>query len=392
MLRLLKKSLSIEIFGFIDSLNQLGENAYKSITSSAFIQNRHKIKPDLFDDLNKEITNDFYIDNDENVKLFGSMRVLAIDGSTNLLPPSHELITYFGSINNQNIETKICLSRVSILYDVLNELILDAKLKPFKIGEIALANEHINHIKANDLIIMDRGYPCFETSFKILQKDAHFLYRCKKDYSKESKKFYMSGMQEETIDVLPNAKNGYNHLPYNQTDSIKVRFIRVILSTGEVEILMTSLLNKVEYPYAIFKELYFLRWKIEGFYDAFKNLIDVENYCGTSVKFITQEFYCAVYLFNMHSIILKDVEEEILEKYSKRKHKYKANKSISLGILRQKIIQIMMSKSDEYLDSFQKLIIDFVIPIIPDRKYRRHKEKYRTRAKPKGLKNNRNIF
>lgn len=50
-----------------------------------------------------------------------------------------------------------------------------------------------------------------------------------------------------------------------------MRLIRVDLPSGEIEILMTSLLDSQIYPAKIFKELYFLRWKIETFYDELKN-------------------------------------------------------------------------------------------------------------------------
>ena len=58
---------------------------------------------------------------------------------------------------------------------------------------------------------------------------------------------------------------------------VKVRLVRVKLPDGEVELLITSLMDIKKYPTALFKELYFKRWGIETFYDEFKNKIKVEN-------------------------------------------------------------------------------------------------------------------
>ena len=49
-------------------------------------------------------------------------------------------------------------------------------------------------------------------------------------------------------------------------NKIKIRLIKVILDTGEIEILMSNLMDKKKYPKAIFKELYFMRWGIETSY------------------------------------------------------------------------------------------------------------------------------
>jgi hypothetical protein len=55
--------------------------------------------------------------------------------------------------------------------------------------------------------------------------------------------------------------------------TVQVRAVKVKLSTGETEVLLTSLMDKDKYPNEIFKELYFLRWGIETHYGVLKNLV-----------------------------------------------------------------------------------------------------------------------
>ena len=46
--------------------------------------------------------------------------------------------------------------------------------------------------------------------------------------------------------------------------------IRIELSSGESQLLMTSLLDTLIYPIIEFKELYYKRWKIETYYNRFQ--------------------------------------------------------------------------------------------------------------------------
>jgi hypothetical protein len=74
-------------------------------------------------------------------------------------------------------------------------------------------------------------------------------------------------------------------------EKITVRFVRVRLSTGEIEVLVTSLLDEKKYTAQMFsrikffvhkklyprKELYNLRWGVEGFFGVIKERVKIEN-------------------------------------------------------------------------------------------------------------------
>ena len=69
------------------------------------------------------------------------------------------------------------------------------------------------------------------------------------------------------------------HLP---ADPLRVRLIRVELESGEVEVLITSLLDTKAYPYRAFAKLYALRWGIEENYKRDKRVFDLVKDFGTS--------------------------------------------------------------------------------------------------------------
>lgn len=389
MLRLLRKSLQTEMYSFF---KEMGSQT-KRVTASAFVQGRKKIKPTLFYALNHLITRAYYKDNEDYVKLYKGMRLLSIDGSTVNLPVTKQLQEQYGFYNNDKKTNDIVIARVSVLYDVLNEIVLDGLLRPFSEGEVSLSREHFTYAEKGDLILMDRAYPSFESAYRLQKKGVNYLFRCKKSFSTPVKLFYESGKKDEIIEIKSTQNKSFKGLPYTSESTIKVRMLRILLENGETEILMTSLLDKKAYEYKEFKELYFKRWKVETYYDRFKNIIGVEQFSGTSQQFIQQEFNCALYISNMQTILTKDAQQEAIEKYKGRQYEYKINHSLSLGFIRERLVQIYTQQqtAEKTLEELKQLFILNVVPVRPGRKNKRDVDKYRKRTKPKQF-NNRRII
>ncbi|MEN8173722.1 MAG: transposase [Chloroflexota bacterium] len=95
--------------------------------------------------------------------------------------------------------------------------------------------------------------------------------------------------------------------------SITVRFFRVKLNTGEWEVLVTSLLDKTQYPAEGFKDLYYLRWGIETFHGLIKTRLELENFTGTGVESIRQDFFSTLYLSGLESILTEPAQNELNE-------------------------------------------------------------------------------
>jgi len=105
----------------------------KSFTKSAFVQYRKKIKPEVFKDLASAIVDEFYTDNELGVKLWNGFRLLGVDGSRLTLPHTKELKDIYGQTKNQSKEG-VVQARLSVLYDVVNNYVIDGLLSPLKNG------------------------------------------------------------------------------------------------------------------------------------------------------------------------------------------------------------------------------------------------------------------
>lgn len=389
MMNLLSKSLSIEIENFIDQLrNNCNVAGSKSFTKSAFVQYRKKINPKVFTRLSALLVNEFYTDNEIAVKRWNGFRVLAIDGSSIALPFTTELKNTYGEAKNQT-ETSIVQARVSVLYDVLNHYALDSVLSPNVIGERTLALGHLSKTGAKDLIIYDRGYPSYDFINEHNKRGVNYLMRVKISFSAVTKAFVSSKKTSQIVEIYPGKNVPVMEKQYDKDTPLKVRLVRINLPSGETEVLITSLWNGKKYPNGIFKELYFKRWKVETFYDELKNKLKVEHFSGYSNQSIQQDFNAAIFVSNVQTLIVGNLEEELWESTKNRKLTYKVNTNLSYGFLKNKIITLFFSNTNinDVVAQLKALFKQNLIPIRPNRSNQRNIGKYRRRERPKITKN-----
>jgi hypothetical protein len=159
-------------------------------------------------------------------------------------------------------------------------------------------------------------------------------------------------------------------------DTIKIRAIKVVLSSGEVEILLTSLLSKEQYPQELFKELYFKRWGVEKAYDVIKNIFEIENFTGLTQIAINQDFLAIILTNNIASLVMSGVMEEKVTLYNEtkeRKYLYQLNKSFSIGCMKDRLILMFFKykRMGKIYDMIEDEIMDNLVPIKPDRSFPR---------------------
>jgi hypothetical protein len=379
----------------IENFISLFKNVFdiKAFTKSAFVQYRKKLKPEIFQHLSDVIVQEFYTDNELGVKLWNGFRVFGVDGSVLTLPQTDELRNIYGEQKNQN-QSGVVQARVSVLYDVLNNIVIEGILSPLTTGEGKLALEHLLHVNENDLIIYDRGYPSFELIYNHIKQNSNFVIRSKGSFSNITSAFIKRGKSTQIVDIYPGQHNKIIDKEYDKDTSVKVRLVRVELPSGEVELLITSLLDFTIYKTIDFKELYFKRWGIETFYDELKNKLKVENFSGYSNQSILQDFYAALFVSNVQTLIVSELEDEINEHTKETKYKYKVNSNLSYGFLKGRIVTLFFSNNnmDETIDELKTLFKKHLVPIRPNRSFTRNSDKYRTRKKPIVTKNQRDAF
>lgn len=232
-----------------------------------------------------------------------------------------------------------------------------------------MISEIINKSKQKDLILFDRGYPSSELFSYMIENDIDFLMRSSRTYSNAIKN---ATKDDQIIEI------NYKQKLY------KVRVIRFMLSSSEEEILITSLIDK-NMRVEDFKELYFMRWGIEIKYDELKNRLQIESFTGTIKIAIEQDFYSTIYLSNMIEMARSRSYELIDNKNKDKdlKYKQKTNLNILVGILKEKLIKMLLENSKIKRNKIFKEIMEQIsrstVPIRPGRHFERNKKRKRAK-------------
>lgn len=377
LLNMVKRALQDELDEFFRALQQ-GTVAERVVTKSAFTQARQKLKHTVFVELNQEQVGYFY-DHFEARQWHG-LRLLAIDGSMSDLPDVVQVRNHFGAWPSRTSSGR-AKARLSQLYDVLNKVTVDACIGPNAHGERALAERHLTQIGIADLVLLDRGYPAFWFFAAIRARQAHFCARLNTSQWKSVRSFIASGEQEQSITLQADyrARNECRKRDIPE-DALQLRLIRVDLPTGEVEILITSLLDPARFPYEVFKELYSLRWPVEEDYKVMKSRLQVENWSGISVEAIYQDFHASVFTKNLAAILAQPAQPVIEQRTRDRKHAYQINMTNLVSKLKDTVVHLFRSANVLHLlASLWQQMLCTIEPIRPNRNYQRKKKVHRTR-------------
>lgn len=375
--------------GLDEFFTKLSSSDYtiREVGKSAFSQARAKLSEQGFIRLNKVASDTFY--NGCEYYAWHRHRVLAVDGTRLQLPNHKSVKEEFGTCKMGRGEGRErSMASASLLYDVLNQITLDAQLAPYKnIGgksgsERAMLEQHMEHIEKGDLLLMDRGYPSISLFFLMAAQGIEFCARMKGSWWKEVRKFRESG-KEEIIAcfTLPEKdKKKLKNFPKWSEREVQCRLIKVELETGEIEILCTSLIDTEKYPHSEFKDLYHLRWAEEEAYKLLKNRLELENFTGKTARSVKQDYFAKIFMMTLAASYAHPIEERVRDEYKsseRRRHSQKINRTQTLATTRDILIGVMIKKQySKALEAFDELVYRTRELVRPGRKNERnHRQK-----------------
>lgn len=280
--------------------------------------------------------------------------ILAIDGTGIALPNTQELRDIFGT---SGAKSDSATARGSILYDVLNDRILDAAIGKYKRSEREFAKDHIKQLtKIGDLehtlIIFDRGYPSLDLIHSLNQSGLHFLMRVRRKWKRDVD----AAVQPDSLVKLD--------------ENTTVRVVKFILPSGEQETLITNLF---EFSAEVFPSLYFFRWPVESKFDVVKNKLQLENFSGRTENAILQDFWACMHLSNIAAVAKDEADELVQEQRAKKDNKYvyTPNMNQLIGSLKDAYIDAVFMRLNrkriKYMNAVIAQIARAIIPIRPGR-------------------------
>lgn len=272
-------------------------------TKSSFTQSRASLCFKAYKRLDMLICKLFY--QSVNSKKWKGFRVLSVGGSTLRLPNHPSLSKKFSRHSfgaKKSVER--WMSRISFLYDVLNNVVIDAQMESFDTSEATLCDQHLGFLRKGDLVIFDRYYASHYLFSVLLHKQVHFLFRMRDHSWNCVKEFIASGLKEQIVDL-----EAYKYskvakkIPSNVEKKVRIRLIKKVSKSGDVKIFATSLLDEVQYNGKSIINLYKQRWGVEEAYKTLKARLDVIHFSGKTLHAAQQDFYANVLLISLTSIL-----------------------------------------------------------------------------------------
>lgn len=285
-----------------NKLEQLRENLpdldFPSVSKQALSKARYGIRYELFQEFFEHSAN-FYYEHIMERKLWNDRyHIFAIDGSTHEVPSSKSTFKEFGKQSDQkNPDLYWSMALASVLYDVLEDVIVDAAIEKQFYSEREMSLRHFARLfdlglENDSIVIFDRGYYSAEIYQEWVTAGCKVLMRLKKP----NRLCSLDG--DDVLDHV-NAPDG---------TKIDCRVIKYTLSSGEIEYLITA---------------------------------------------VRQDFYIVMLQANLASLI-KHQADEIISSSAKSESKYiyAANRIFIIGkvcrnLLRWITIQISQSQLDE---------------------------------------------
>ena len=256
ILHLFKESVE---FNLSKILPQLGN---KIAGTAAFSAARYKIKPTFFQALNALVVK--HIATLKPITWKG-YQLIAVDGSTVSLPASAQIKKSFGIFAETVNGTKTCMAQALLCFDVLSNYVLASKIGKMEVGEKSLLRMLLPEIKAtNAIFILDRGFGNFSVC-KMFEKQQHnYCIRLSTQISSFAKMAMKSAESDFVTLWEPSEMERSNSKQHGQDiKAIQVRVSKIVLDTGETELLVSNLFDMGAINKTAMKQLYFMRWGIE---------------------------------------------------------------------------------------------------------------------------------
>ena len=341
---------------------------YKSNITKA----RKNLDFEAFRELNDHMVNTFY--SEFQHKTWHGLNLLAIDGSIIRLPQEDCIKEHFGGWKTNYGASLCAVARCSQMFDVLNKVTVDAIIEPKSNGERELAAYHLLKLQPKDMLLLDMGYPAHWFFNAILTSGAQFCARICPERMSVVKRFVESGKSEDIVQLSPSRTSKAKCLEMGlDTEPITVRLIRVKLESC-VEVLVTSLTDRRQFPVTLFKDLYSKRWPVEEDYKTLKFRLEVENFSGKTVHSVYQDFHAKVFSKNLTAVIATTVTKPIEQKSKGLRYKHQLNFAQALTKMKDTIVALFNSdlqKVLNYLKNLQKVFIQTTEEVRPNRKYPR---------------------
>lgn len=375
------KSIQRHLHEFLDEL--AGGQLFEPVSAGAWTHARAKLKHSAFIELNRESVLPVLYSGeaDQPLQRWRGHRLLGVDSSLLRLPNSSELLEQFSPVEVSNQSgrtgTRYPEARMSVVYDLLNRVGLDGRLEPSSVGEVELAIEQLPQAKPGDVLINDRGFTGYRYLAWHHRLGLHYIARCSAGSFAAAQELFRLNRagRSKVVKLFAPATEKAQLQGLGLALELVVRFVSVRLPTGELEVLVTSLLEESAYPTQEFVQVYHWRWNHETFYGMMKGRLDLENFSGQTAEAVRQDFHSTLLLCNLESVLTGPTTTALREQSTEHRHPKQVNRAGAYHALKDQLLELLYSDTaaEVVVRKLQSLFLAAPVSVRPDRKVPRRK-------------------
>ena len=344
------KSLQAHVQVFFDDL-RTGSDARARLSGGALTHARAKLLASAFTELNDSavLATVYGPEHAGLVKRWQGHRLLGVDSSLVRLPSHKSVGEKFGWVqcaNHHGLQERYPQGRVSVLYDLLNQIGLEGRLVSSTVAETQLAHQHLGAVQPDDVLLNDRGYTGYRWLVAVRAARTHVIGRASRGSFPAVQRLFERNQAEVSMEVTLTAPQEVRRECRERGWPLQltVRLVTVRLSTGELEVLVTSLMDETAYPTAAFGPVYWQRWGHETYYGRLKGRLDLEHCSGQTVEAVEQDFHATILLSNVESVVTGPAQAQLAAGTAQRVQSAQVNRAISLHAIKYRLIDLLASR------------------------------------------------
>ena len=291
MLTGMRMSIQAELDTFFAHLRQQAQLVHE-VSEQAFAQARAKLSLTAIPGLNTWLV--ARAEADGFVPRWRALRLVAADAST----------VRFG-LRASHVKRAALADQILFgLFLPGPDLMLAASLhNVHECGERQFLFEHLDLLSPDDLLLLDRGYPCRWLVAVLNERAIKFCVRVDNASGFTCVRKFMHSQALEQIVTLP-APNKRDALDYEcPRKPQRVRLVRNVSPSGEQRVLMTNLFDQELYPADCFAELYHQRWGIEEAFKRLKHRLNLEHVTGLTQQAVAQDVAAKIVCDNLQALV-----------------------------------------------------------------------------------------
>ncbi|MBO3701939.1 MAG: IS4 family transposase [Candidatus Accumulibacter sp.] len=356
-------AVQAELDQFFANLRNRADSV-RLVSAQAFCKARYKISALVFGDVNRKLMD--LVEEHLPVPRWQGLRIVASDTAAVRLTTMKEGV--------RSIVTGVAFG----LYLPGIEMFLHFALQQGACDERQMLFEVIERLQVDDLLVLDRGFPCRWLAAALTARGIPFCIRC--DISRGFRvvrEFMRSGQSEQLVSLrAPNARDAQDYeCPATPTT---VRLVRVTTPNGRQHVVMTSLLDAVAFPAAVFGALYHVRWRIEEAFRRLKHRLGLEHTSGLSWQAANQDFGAKAVFDNLNALAAYVATDAHLDADSP----WKINRTLAIDKIKRQIGRWLLAAGattrrlkpliHEIAANLQKFVAGRSKPRTPQRKPHRY--------------------